>query len=139
MTPIKAELIAPCGMNCALCISNQRKESKREKHCEGCNNPSVAGCVRCTIRRCVKRERTETGFCYECPSFPCKRMVQLDARYRKNYGMSVFENLEEIKRQGLPAFLEREAQRRTCPHCGELLCIHRDFCLHCKTKWREGK
>lgn len=126
MTP---ENIAPCGMNCALCISFQRTATKREKHCDGCQNPSVAACTRCTIRRCPKRAETASGFCYDCPTFPCRRLQQLDERYRKNYGMSMIENLGHIRQSGLKAFLKKEEQRWACPVCGAPICVHRGHCL----------
>ena len=136
MGNIKPEMIAPCGMNCALCLSNQRKGTKREKHCDGCSSLSVAAATRCTIRRCSKREDSKSGFCYECAKFPCKRILQLDARYRGKYGMSLIKNLESIQQDGVEAFIEKENKLRTCKVCGNLICIHRDYCLHCKTKWK---
>lgn len=123
-------LIAPCGMNCALCIGHLRAKNK----CTGCNTDSLGKpnyCVNCIIVHCPERSATESGFCYECPSFPCKRMKTLDARYRKNYGMSMIENLEKIQSVGLEQFISMEIERWACPKCGSQFCVHRDKCLAC--------
>jgi hypothetical protein len=62
---------------------------------------------------------------------PCKRLKQLDTRYRTKYGMSMIANLTEIKDQGMNAFLVHQAERYTCPTCKGLLCVHRSRCLMC--------
>lgn len=123
-------LIAPCGMNCALCIGHLRAKNK----CAGCNTNSSCKpnyCVNCIIVHCAERAETESGFCYECHSFPCKRMKTLDTRYRKNYGMSMIENLGTIQSVGLENFIALEVERWKCSKCGSLFCVHRDKCLTC--------
>lgn len=123
-------LIAPCGMNCALCIGYLRAKNK----CGGCNTNSSGKpnyCTNCIIVHCPKRAETESGFCYECDSFPCKRMKTLDTRYLKNYGMSMIENLETIQSVGLEEFITLEVERWKCSKCGSLFCVHRDKCLTC--------
>jgi hypothetical protein len=71
-------------------------------------------------------------FKLDCEKYPCKRLKQLDNRYRTKYKMSMIENLELIKKIGLDGFIESENSRWTCPGCGSMLCVHRDFCLKCK-------
>ena len=123
-------LIAPCGMNCALCIGHIREKNP----CEGCggngfNKPNA--CRNCSVVLCEKRKATESGFCYDCSIFPCARMKQLDTRYRTRYGMSMFENLAFIQEHGLDAFLKHEEERWKCTSCGESLSVHRTECLNC--------
>ncbi len=127
---ISSDLIASCGMNCALCMANQRTKD----HCNGCNlggqnKPNY--CIRCIIVNCELRKQTASGFCYECPKYPCARMKQLDKRYRTKYRMSMFENLEFIKTKGLDAFIEYESTRWRCQNCGQLVSVHRTKCLYC--------
>lgn len=127
MQQMEATMIAPCGMNCQICVAHQRSR----KPCSGCNGDDATKpnhCVHCVIRHCPNR----TGFCYDCEKFPCKRMKDLDKRYRTKYGMSMLENLAYIQQNGLPAFLQMEGERRTCKQCGALLCIHRNECPSCK-------
>lgn len=129
---ILAELIAPCGMNCALCMAFQREKN----HCNGCNldnENKPKSCVRCIIVNCELRKQTASGFCYECPKYPCARMKQLDKRYRTKYRMSMLENLEYIKIHGLDEFVNYEKKRWTCNNCGQLVSVHRTYCIHCKT------
>ncbi|MBN1950247.1 MAG: DUF3795 domain-containing protein [Bacteroidales bacterium] len=134
-TPANYEgMIAPCGMNCGLCIGHLREK----KSCGGCfkiddpNKP--AHCRSCSMVNCEFLAATSSGFCYECKIFPCTRLKNLDKRYRTKYGMSMLENLESIRRDGLEQFIIHELIRWKCPHCGAGLSVHRDFCLVCKTE-----
>lgn len=124
-------MIAPCGMNCGLCISRFRED----RACGGCfkiddpHKPKV--CRSCKIINCVLLIDTESGFCFDCKKYPCVRLKNLDKRYRIRYRMSLIDNLGFIQKQGLGAFLEREEEKWKCPVCGEGLCVHRDSCLCC--------
>jgi hypothetical protein len=131
--PVKFErsLIAPCGMNCGTCIAYLRVKNK----CPGCRTFSADKSVsvqRCIVIKCIDLEKTDSKFCYECEKFPCKRIKQLDKRYRTKYRTSFIENLRFIKENGIADFLEYESNRRTCPNCGSILSVHRAFCLDCK-------
>jgi hypothetical protein len=130
-------LIAACGMNCGLCIGYLREK----KPCGGCfkkndlNKPNV--CRSCAIVNCELLSKTESGFCYDCDKFPCSRLKQLDKRYRTKYSMSMLDNLNFIKANGMEKFLENEQKRWTCDLCGSGISVHRDFCLNCKTELRK--
>lgn len=93
-------------------------------------------CLSCIIRNCPTISKEGTHFCYECERMPCKRLKQLDARYRSKYGMSMIDNLMEMKEKGMDAFLARQTERYTCPSCGGMLCVHRSRCLTCDPKGR---
>lgn len=128
---MEGELIAACGMNCYLCLAYQREK----RHCGGCRADDKAihgGCLNCIIRGCPEISSGKLHFCYECERYPCKRLVQLDKRYRSKYYMSMLENLEAIKANGLESFLERQQDRWKCPSCGSVLCVHRKICPSCK-------
>ncbi len=106
MKAIKAEMIAPCGMNCGLCLHFLRAENK----CPGCfPGRKVNGrLIKCQRRLCKKR----TGyFCYECTDFPCESIKTLDKRYKERYGMSEVENLNKIKNDGMQLFLKEQNQK----------------------------
>lgn len=125
-----AEVIAPCGMNCALCLGYQRTEHK----CPGCrggDTGKMGSCLRCTISNCPAIKESSAGFCYECVRYPCRRLRQLDARYRLKYGMSMLGNLEFIRRDGMNAFVNNERVKWACSTCGGTLCVHRATCRHC--------
>lgn len=58
-------------------------------------------------------------------------MKNLDKRYRTRYGVSVIENLETIRDRGVRRFIRSEKERRACPSCGGLICMHRKECPSC--------
>ena len=129
-------LIAPCGMNCAICMAYLRER----RHCPGCRGDDAGkshSCVRCVIKNCPHIVRGGSGFCYDCPKYPCARLKQLDRRYRTKYGMSMLENLAFIREHGLSAFESREAERWCCPDCGGVICVHRGYCFRCGRKPRD--
>jgi NifB/MoaA-like Fe-S oxidoreductase len=64
--------------------------------------------------------------------FQCRRINQLDKRYRSKNRTSFIENLAIIKEKGIDNFLEFESKRRTCRNCGSILSVHRDKCLSCE-------
>jgi len=135
---MKNNLIAPCGMNCGICIAYLRDKNK----CCGCI-PSLTKKPKtrllCVIKNCESLSKTSSGFCYECEKFPCKRLIQLDKRYRTKYNMSMIDNLEKIKRIGLEKFVQNEKKRWICNNCGGTICVHRGYCLNCKdTKYQNS-
>ena len=124
------QLIAPCGMNCGICYAHLREK----KQCAGCNfegEHKPKHCETCVIVTCEHLPAGDPAFCYDCEKYPCRRLKQLDQRYRKNYGMSMLENLNNIKQQGLKAFLASESERWSCRGCGSVLSVHRAQCLTC--------
>jgi len=123
-------LIAPCGMNCGLCIGHLR-DKKRCPGCHGEDESKPKHCVVCRIKICEELAASEATFCYACARFPCARLRQLDKRYRTKYGMSMIENLESIREIGLAEFVAQEKERWTCPECGSLICVHRENCMAC--------
>jgi len=127
---IRPILIAPCGMNCALCIGYLREKNV----CPGCNGPDEGksfSCAACRIKRCEEPKSRNSRFCFACAKFPCARLKHLDKRYRTKYGMSMLENLENIRKLGLKNFVTQEKIRWKCPSCGATICVHRKECLLC--------
>jgi uncharacterized OB-fold protein len=45
--------------------------------------------------------------------------------------MSMFENLEYIRKFGMRKFLKNENSRWTCPQCGNVICVHKGYCTGC--------
>lgn len=122
--------LAPCGMNCGTCIAFLREKNK----CYGCRIPHTGKLKTrqlCIIKNCENLSHTSSGFCYDCKTFPCKRVQNLDKRYRTKYNTGLIENLNLIKETGIEKFLLFEAKRRTCPKCGSGLSVHRKYCLAC--------
>jgi hypothetical protein len=129
----KFSLIAPCGMNCGICMAYLREKNK----CPGCrgvdtNKPITR--VRCKIKNCKIFRNGRAKFCFECGNFPCNNLQHLDTRYRTKYDMSMIENLENIKNFGIRKFLKNEDVRWTCSQCGGTICVHKGYCIDCEKK-----
>jgi len=123
-------LIAPCGMDCALCRAHLREKDR----CLGCNGPDTAkprSCLACRIWQCDDRGAGDGTFCFARPTFPCARLRHLDKRYRANYRMSMIDNLERIREIGVDAFVGLEREKWRCPGCGAVVCVHKTDCLRC--------
>jgi len=133
--PFKQELIAPCGMNCGICIGYfgySMDGNKRKITCEGCRirNKNCAF----IIKRCEILSNKEIDFCFECKDFPCENLKKLDTRYRTRFNMSMIENLKYIEKNGISKFIENEVERWKCPKCGGVICVHNGKCYDCGTQ-----
>lgn len=125
---ININMIAPCGMNGAICSAHIREEYK----CSGCRiRTNFSYCRKCIIKHCKELKKLKTRFCFECEKYPCQRLKQLDKRYRARYHMSMLENLEYISRKGIDKFVKKEVKRWRCKNCGNLLSCHKNVCLVC--------
>mgnify|MGYP006900794817 FL=1 len=105
------EMIAPCGMNCGSCLGFMRFK----EHCPGCrmlDNSKPEYCKKCIIINCDMLKTTESGFCYDCPKYPCRRLKNLDKRYRTRYNTGFLDNLAMIKNEGIDRFLMFETNRK---------------------------
>jgi hypothetical protein len=130
----KINLIAPCGINCSIC----RAYLGERNPCPGCRADDAGkrkARVMCKMKTCGVFQDTEKEYCYQCLDFPCKRILNLDKRYRNRYQMSLVENLEDIRDLGLENFLNNEDTKWTCKNCGGTICVHDGLCYKCgKTK-----
>jgi hypothetical protein len=98
---ITEELIAPCGMNCAICSRYLASiNNLKRSQCVGCRSKNES----CTylFEKCtgVNNTAQDNAVFFECDQYPCKHINRMDDRYRKNYLMSVKDNLDCIKKNG---------------------------------------
>lgn len=139
---MEENLIAPCGMNCGLCVSylamknDLNRQGFHKKYCPGC----IARGEHCLFMKdqCGLVGNGLVRFCHECVDFPCKRLKSLDKRYRTKYHISMIENLMSIKEYGMEKFLETQAETWRCPECGGTICCHNGLCLHCSVDELRG-
>ncbi len=130
------ESIAPCGMNCSLCIAyifnkhDLNKEGFHKKYCNGCIKRGK-NCTFALARHCDLIANGKIRFCYECNTFPCESLKRLDKRYKTKYNMSMIENLNYIKEKGITKFLQKEEKKWKCQTCNEFVCCHSGMCLNC--------
>jgi hypothetical protein len=142
-TAIDPALIAPCGMNCALCSgylalkNDVKNKGIRLINCLGCRPRNK----KCAFLKghCSKLSKGEVAFCFECASFPCGRLRTIDNRYRSRYRMSMIENLNFIKENGIEKFLEDQEETWKCQNCGELISCHNGLCFNCDLKKLKNK
>lgn len=132
---MREELVAPCGMNCNVCANylamqnDLLKKGFHKSYCPGCR-PRGKNCLFMN-NQCLKVGNGLIRFCYECGDFPCPRLKALDKRYRTFYHMSMIENLNFIKEQGMKGFLEKETEKWKCPECKNLISCHNGVCFQC--------
>ena len=128
-------MIAPCGMNCSLCISylamknDLKSKGFSRSYCPGCL-PRGKNCTHMKTS-CDLLGIGLVRFCHECETYPCKRLKDLDKRYRTKYHMSILENLEHLKKYGMQSLLEKEEARWRCKKCVDVVCCHNGLCLSC--------
>jgi hypothetical protein len=125
-------LIASCGMNCGICLGYLREKNR----CFGCRSIDKSSCCKkCIIKNCLILKKNKMKFCSDkCYKYPCLRLKNLDKRYKNKYGMSMIENLENIKKIGIRDFVKSEKDKWKCKKCGSVICVHRSFCLKCGEK-----
>ena len=122
-------------MNCAVCSSYLAMKNDLKK--QGINRTYCAGCrprgKNCAFmkQKCALLGNGLVKYCSECADFPCQSLKHLDKRYRTNYHMSMIENLEYMKENGINEFLNREEQKWKCPECGGVICCHNGICFSC--------
>ena len=129
----KKEQIAPCGMNCGICVSffgYTVNDRKRKIPCIGC----LIRDKNCAFikKQCEKYSKKEVDYCFECREFPCKNLEKLDKRYRERYDMSMIKNLEFIRDNGMDLFLEQQEEKYKCDECGGVICVHNKKCYNCE-------
>jgi len=109
-------------MNYAICRGYLREKNQ----CPGCNIDSKLKpiyCRLCSIKNCEIIKSKNWKYCSsDCDKFPCQRLKKLDKRYRTKYGMSMIENLQFIKDNGIRKFIQHESKRWI--KNGKILCVH---------------
>jgi hypothetical protein len=125
------KLIAPCGMNCGICSGYLREKRK----CPGCREMDTSKpeyCRKCIIMHCEILKTNKMKFCSnKCEKYPCKRLKNLDKRYKTKYHMSMLENLENIEKFEIRKFVKSEQERWKCPECGGIVTCHGGKCYSC--------
>lgn len=126
----KTSLVAPCGINCEVCIAYLREKNK----CCGCrgadlNKPITR--VKCKIKTCEILINNKAKFCFKCKNFPCEKQNRLNLRYKIKYNISTIENLNYIKKFGIRKFIQKEQIKWRCLECGGTICVHKGYCINC--------
>src|SRR4030042_3059660 len=127
-------LIASCGMNCGLCSGylagkyDVLNQGVQIRYCAGCRSKKNPCAFK---KRCDLLKSGQVKYCFECDKLPCENLEPLNKRYSKNFHMSMIDNLNFIKENGMEKFLEKEAEKWKCPECGGVICCHNGICYSC--------
>jgi len=140
---MREELIAPCGMDCAVCSSylalknDVKAKGVKMAYCKGCR-PRDKKCA-FLKKKCEILLKNKVRFCYECEEFPCENLEHIDKRYQTFFRMSLIDNLKLIKKHGLTKFLDSQKKKWQCPNCGEVICCHNGICFSCDLEKLKNK
>lgn len=129
MVLMQAIAIAPCGMNCSICIAFLGGQKTK---CLGCRIRKKNCAFLKKTREKLSKEKIT--YCFECKQFPCIQLKKLDDKYKKRYEMSMIENLNEIKEKGIKSFLKKQQEKYNCPECKGTICVHDNKCYSCEFK-----
>ena len=141
--PMRADLVAPCGINCAVCAAflsythGGWQKGIRIPQCPGCL-PRPKSCAYFK-KWCARLGTGRLRFCHECQDFPCSHLKAMDGRYRARYRTSPVENLEHIRDRGMRSFLASQRRKWRCPRCGGLISVHNGLCFSCDQKKLKAK
>ena len=128
---IEDSMLAPCGMNCAVCYKHVGTR-KNAKPCAGClrgdaNKPEH--CRKCNIKSCTQEKGA--AHCFNCSEFPCKLIKNLEKSYIKRYNVSLVENSRTAKEKSISTFLVHDRQKWACADCGGAFSLHDGVCSDC--------
>ena len=133
---MKSDHIAPCGMNCSLCIHYQSNHldfdevDLNKENCKGCIEKGRT----CSYlsNHCENIPNFLVRFCYECDVYPCQELIELDEKYKDKNHLSIIENLNMISFLGLDVFIKSENLKWRCSNCNSLICCYNGLCLNCE-------
>lgn len=130
-------MIAPCGLDCSLCVAALKKENP----CSGCMGsdeykPEFCSKL-CKIKNCENLTYKQYRFCSECPDYPCEMSKTTESRYMSEYVMreSPLTNLMDIQNSGINEFLLKQREKWTCKKCDGIVCVHTGICSKCEEKY----
>lgn len=145
---MKVRYDAYCGLNCGACpvgLANELNDDealekmaeewgvKREDVvCSGCKTDTVAPfCAGCEMRVCAMEKGLE--FCSQCDLFPCKAITDFRNDKMPHHSV-IFENLKEIEKNGVEAWLEAEERKWSYTECNTRFAWYSETCSNCGAK-----
>jgi len=149
----KTALAGRCGIYCGACdfylaienpeikpdLSRAISVDEKDIHCTGCGDlDDTSWGMGCKTAACCKENQVE--YCFECNEFPCQELKKMASDDYPHHH-SAIENLKQMKQNGIPEWLEQQANRWSCPNCGKEFSWYREHCRKCGSKvksCREG-
>ena len=112
------QCVAICGLFCGACPAYPLQ-------CHGCLSDFVRDvCRECEhgFRKCAKAHHVQR--CSDCAQFPCPRLEEFSRGPVINgicNHANVIPDLQEIRRNGIGQWLEKQTLKFTCSKCGQRL------------------
>ena len=132
---IDPQLLACCGMNCAVCY----KHCDSKKKCLGCqsrDDGKPEHCRSCKIKACVHDKGI--SHCFDCVEFPCRWIRTLDKTYTTRYETSLIHNSLTVKKLGVASFMREQREKYRCLQCGGVISLHDGICSECRSSKTGG-
>jgi len=137
-----------CGLYCGACrvvqcnedgtVEALAKEWGMEPEqlvCHGCKTDVLASfCRDCVFKSCAAEKGIE--HCSECGEFPCEQLLAFRDDDFAHHS-AVVRNSETMRTMGLPAWLEHERARWSCPECGTRFWWYLKTCTSCGAALRD--
>jgi len=149
----KRKMVGICGIYCGTCpkhlapriqddaylnqTSRETGYSAEETRCDGCLSEKVyPACIDCRagFRRCAQEKNIT--WCFQCPDFPCQRLRDfLDIHIVNgiSHHARLIEELQNMKDQGIDAWIEKQEKAGRCPECGKMLYWYDLQCSNCQS------
>ncbi len=140
-----------CGIYCGACSVLVHGETAKADgfascckgiprsalRCEGCKSGVVyAGCAACPIRTCALGKGVE--HCSNCSEYPCTNYTNwAKAVWLLPHIGEARDNLEQIRRNGVGAWLLAQKTRWACASCGAGISWYAATCGQCGQSVRE--
>jgi len=123
-----------CGVYCGACpvlLATKAGIIDEAQQCYGCKSEKPTGfCATCGIKACAQRRGFE--FCDQCAELVhCELMRQFVANTQYPYGQCVLKNMQLIREEGLPQWLEAQDKRWRCKNCGTAHTWYHETCPQC--------
>jgi hypothetical protein len=123
-----------CGIYCGACLillATKTGELDETQQCYGCKSEKPTGfCSTCGIKACAQRKSYE--FCDECSELKtCEVMQKLISDTQYPYGHCVLKNMQMIREEGLPKWLEMQDKRWRCRNCDAVNSWYQETCPQC--------
>ena len=123
-----------CGMYCGACPNlwaTKAGINTAAQECYGCKSEKPTEyCSTCGIKACARRKGYE--FCGQCDEWmACEFMQKFISNTQYPYGQCVLKNMQMIREDGLPQWLEIQDKRWRCKNCGTLHSWYHETCPQC--------
>lgn len=142
-TTTDINIAAVCGLFCGACsvfiatqedpvrlaaIAQKLNQTVEETACNGCRSDNVSGhCSHCAFRECASQKGIL--FCSECSEFPCKELVDFQAKMP--HRIELWESLDLIKKEGLESWHKKMITDYSCKSCHTINSAYDFSCRSC--------